>query len=427
MVEEKMMKIAIIGAPDSVKKIHSVLAEQNSSIEFVELIEEKVENTPEIVEKIQDVVDGIYVTGIGIYSLVKNICKKPLTFTGRNFPSIAKAFWDLRNDFNTFNNLKLGVDIVDKKALGSVLDELDISLENYIHQEFILNKTEKNYLDEYENLLEKKQINCIMTAFGHIYLYFKRKNIPVYRLQASNIEIIEKFEKLLKDIELKKNEDNSLGIKIIKIDNNEISWEDKEKINKIILEYSKEVQGQLKITDNKEYILITTKKMLKNKDLIWCFKKSLHELNLLDKGINLGIGIGFGESIINAEKNARKALGVSLEKRNFEIYSSSGKSIKGPLFDVKEIEYRDQVDEKIYIIAKKAGISSNYLSKIKAISKKYDKNEFTSKELANFLEISERSANRIIKSIMENGYGKLIEFENSIRAGRPRRVIKIDF
>ncbi|MGX6592192.1 hypothetical protein [Cetobacterium ceti] len=421
------MKIAIVGAPDSVEKVYNVLEQHNSEVEFIKCIEEKVENTPKLIEKIQNEVDGIYVTGVGIYSLIKKKLKIPVAYTSRKFPSIAKAFWDLKNDYVDFGSLKLGIDIVDKNSLKDVLTEFNIPLESYNLQEYVKSKSEEEYLKEYERLLKNDKINCIMTAFGHIYFYFKKMDVPVYRLQASGIEIKEKFQSLVRDIEFVKNEESSLGVQIIKIHGEGISEfliDDAE----IILEnFSKEIQGDYKKLDNHEYMLIGTKKMLKNKDIIWILKKALMEFIEQNEEINIGIGIGYGESILYAEKNARKALGLSLEKKEFQIFASEGKSIRGPLFEQKEIEYRDQVNEEIYKIAKNAGISSNYLCKIKAIQSKYDKKEFSSKELAEYLEISERSANRIIKSTLENGFGKLIEFENSIKAGRPRRIIKFNF
>ncbi|MCJ8343373.1 MAG: hypothetical protein MJH09_11105 [Cetobacterium sp.] len=122
------MKIAIVGAPDSVEKVYNVLEQHNSEVEFIKCIEEKVENTPKLIEKIQNEVDGIYVTGVGIYSLIKKKLKIPVAYTSRKFPSIAKAFWDLKNDYVDFGSLKLGIDIVDKNSLKDVLTEFNISL-----------------------------------------------------------------------------------------------------------------------------------------------------------------------------------------------------------------------------------------------------------------------------------------------------------
>lgn len=92
----------------------------------------------------------------------------------------------------------------------------------------------------------------------------------------------------------------------------------------------------------------------------------------------------------------------------------------------KEIDYKNISDEKTDEISKVTGVSTAYINKIKSIIKKKEKNSFTSTELAEFLNISERSTNRIIKKIIENGYAS-VEFENSPGAGRPRRKTQFNF
>ena len=91
------------------------------------------------------------------------------------------------------------------------------------------------------------------------------------------------------------------------------------------------------------------------------------------------------------------------------------------------LQYSDSVNKDIFELSKKIGISSTYLEKLKSIIKKYGKNTFSSKELAEIFEISERSVNRLLKKIIENGYGEEAEFENTPGAGRPRRKIKFNF
>lgn len=56
--------------------------------------------------------------------------------------------------------------------------------------------------------------------------------------------------------------------------------------------------------------------------------------------------------------------------------------------------------------------------------KKQKKDSFTSIEIAKILNITPRSVNRIVKKIIEKDYAESVQVENSVTAGRPRRIIK---
>ena len=56
--------------------------------------------------------------------------------------------------------------------------------------------------------------------------------------------------------------------------------------------------------------------------------------------------------------------------------------------------------------------------------KRQKKDTFTSVEIAELLNITPRSVNRIVKKIVEKKYAENVQVENSVTAGRPRRIIK---
>ena len=107
-----------------------------------------------------------------------------------------------------------------------------------------------------------------------------------------------------------------------------------------------------------------------------------------------------------------------------KIFYSNGEKIRGPLLKVEELEYKSVSDEKIKNIADEIGISPIYLEKIKGMIKKQKKDSFTSIEIAKILNITPRSVNRIVKKIIEKDYAESVQVENSVTAGRPRRIIK---
>nr|WP_307776251.1 HTH domain-containing protein [uncultured Cetobacterium sp.] len=427
------MKIGIIGYHDSVKKLMSVLTREYEDIKFLPYDMKQLGDSVTIYKDIKNKVDGVFVTGIGVYSEISSLVKveKPLVYATRGAACLLKTLWEVRNDYGDIANLKLGLDIIDRDVLEETLEEFGIKIGGYELQEHFYHRKEEEFLDEHIENLKNQKVDCILTAFGYVYEYFKKLNIPVYRLQASKNEIVDQMNILLRDITIKSNEKNRIGIKILRVSRNvkSESFYDqsafKMKLNHLFLEYSKKIHGSFQEIGNGEYMFITTQKIIEETDKSDCFSKIVDEIMI--PGNELGVGIGYGESIQEAERNALKALNISLNSGKGDAYLFSDNKIRGPLYKKNRIDYSIKIDEDIIEEAKAMGISPKYLSKIQAVQKLLGKREFTSSELAENLQISERSVNRILKPIIENGFAIIIESEVSSKVGRPRRVIRFKF
>ncbi len=427
------MKIAIIGAPDSVKKVYSILSSAYREINFVTRSTEKIDDMINFIQDIEESVDGFYLTGIGVYSALneKTNITKPVVYTKRGITGIMKSFWEFQRDncgTSILKNMKIGIDVIDEKDFLETLEEFDIEIKSYYLQKYDYQKTEAEYLKEYIRKITSGEVNCIFTAFGYIYSALKEKNIPVYRVQATNGEIRKEFKNLLNRIKMSKAENSKISVEIIKIlksegiSNNILS--DKLQFEKELLSYSQMVDGNIQTLGSDEYLILSNKGLLNAPENINTILSIIK--NYSYKGLHISIEIGEGNTIFLSEKNARTALKISISNGNDSIFFSDGSEVKGPLMEKREILYKNFSDKRILEISKNTGVSTLYLEKIKSVIKKQDKNSFTSAELAEFLNISERSTNRIIKKIIEAGYAS-VEFENSFGAGRPRKKTQFNF
>lgn len=427
------MKIAIIGAPDSVDKIYSLLSSAYSEIDFITRSTEKIDDMINFIQDIEEKVDGFYLTGIGVYSALneKTNIAKPVVYTKRGITGVVKSFWDFQKDnygILDLKDVKIGIDVVDEKDFLETLSEFNIEIKSYDLQKYNYQKSEEEYLKEYLKKIKSEEINCIFTAFGYIYSALKEKNIPVYRVQATNVEIREEFTNLLNRIKMSKVENSKIGVEVIKLlksdEFSNTALSQKIQFEKELLAYAKEVDGNIQVSGNDEYLIFSNKGLLNNPENINTILSIIK--NYSSKGLIISIGIGEGNTMFLSEKNARFALKLSMGNGNNSIFFSDGSEVKGPLMEKREILYKNSSDKKILEVSKNTGVSTLYLEKIKSVIKKQDKNSFTSTELAEFLNISERSTNRIIKKIIENGYAS-VEFENSPGAGRPRRKTQFNF
>jgi len=76
-------------------------------------------------------------------------------------------------------------------------------------------------------------------------------------------------------------------------------------------------------------------------------------------------------------------------------------------------------------LAKKLNMNVINLSKFKSSLRRLGKNKVTAKELSEYMNISQRSARRILAQLEEKGAAKILENKSVLGKGRPSRVYQI--
>lgn len=428
---DREMRIAIMGASDSVEKIYKVLSEENKEIEFIKYSEDEIKKLIDIAKNIDPGIDGVFLTGIGVYSEISSQIRfeQPVVYTERGIIGIIKALCEFRMDWGDTKNTKIALDIVQEKDLIDVLNEFSIDIKDYDLQRYLPSKSEEDYLRYYLEKYGNREIDCVFTSFGYIYNYLKKHNIPVYRIQATNIDIKRRFAELKNDIRLKNINERVIQVQVIQVvEGDPKLYNNREgqlQLEEEILMYSKEIEGMMQTINPNEYLVISNKGASLSLENINSLYRIIRACKL--SNIILGVGIGEGGTIYQSERNARNALRKSTSEKQGNIYFYDGEHVVGPVMRESQIKYKNLVDEKTLELSKEIGISYQYIEKINGVINKLGRDEFTSQELSEILSISERSANRILKNIIDKGYGEESNLENSLGPGRPRRKIKIKF
>ncbi|MBU5591855.1 hypothetical protein KQI89_08760 [Clostridium sp. MSJ-4] len=423
------MKIAIMGASDSVEKVYKVLSVEHKDIEFIKYAEDEIKKLIDMTKNIDCEIDGIFLTGIGVYSEITSKIRfeKPVVYTERGIIGIIKALWEFYMEWDDTKDTRIALDIIEEKDLIDVLNEFNIEIKSYDIQKYLPSKNEGDYLKYYLENYEEGNIDCVFTSFGYIYNYLKKHNIPVYRIQATNIDIKNRFFKLKNSVNLKNLNECAIQVQIIQVVEGNARTQDSKnsefQLEEEILMYSKEIEGMMQTINSNEYLIISNKGAALSVENINSLYRIINNCKL--RNIILGVGIGEGVTIYQSENNARNALRKSTSEKQGNIYFYDGENVVGPIFKKNQIKYKNLVDEETLKLSKEIGISYQYIEKIISVIKKLGRDEFTSKELAEILFISERSANRILKSLIDKGYGEESNLENSLGAGRPRRKVKI--
>lgn len=428
------MIIGILGPLNSVKKVDKYLRDIDSSLEINLYTKEKIVDSVELIEKCESECDGIIFTGCGVNEVVQNNydLKKPHTFVKRSDTSILKVFWDMQK--LNLNIDKISIDVVEEDMVEEVVDEFGINLDSIYCLPFSKNIDEDKCLNWHIDLYKSGKANIIITAFMNIYNQLKKEGYPVFLLKPTKSLVKVCYDQIISQYAINKAQYSQIAVEILSFTNYKNNIENyysnmirKSDVDRFIIEYVRSIDGALFPFGRGEYIIFSNKGSIdkaSNYSKLFKLQKDIKGI-----GFSLCIGIGFGQTAFNAETNARKALQRSVDSKENDIYSIDvDENIKGPLGSENEIMYSlITKDKNIIEISDKTGLSCETISKIIAISETRNSNVYDSKELAGYLDISERSARRILQKIISVNLGQIHSKESSKGAGRPKNLIKILF
>ncbi|WP_214828102.1 HTH domain-containing protein [Exiguobacterium sp. s26] len=169
--------------------------------------------------------------------------------------------------------------------------------------------------------------------------------------------------------------------------------------------------GHLESAEHRHITVLTTKGEVMN---------AFDEDTLAPNG-TYHIGIGFGTDYQQADEHAQIALSAASDER-IRIVDDS-KRLSFPTRDA-HIPYR-VTEQLAFDFIKQAGVSPVNIGKILQFAKR--KHEFTAKELTDYLDVTRRTTERLIKKLHDAGIVDVIGEEMSYSQGRPRAVYKFKF
>jgi hypothetical protein len=428
------MIIGILGPLDSVTRIEKNLKDIDSGLETRLYTKEKIVESIDLIEKCENECDGIILTGCGVYEeiLKKYEIKKPHSFVQRNDTSILKAFWEIRNLHIEIE--KFSIDVVEEEMVKNITDEFGIEYSEMFCLPFSTNIDEDSYLDWHMDLYISGKTTIMITAFMNIYNQLKEKGYPIVLLKPTRSLVKVAYDEVMSKHAINKAEHSQIAVEIFNFGNNNNNIENyysnmikKTDIDKHIVSYVRSINGAVFPFGRNEYIIFSNKGAVNknsNYEKLLKLQKDIKSL-----GFSLNIGIGFGANAFKAEINAYKALERGIDSNEFYIYSiDEDENLTGPLGLGNEISYCIvPKDSSILEISEKTGLGCETISKIMGINEIRGSAIYDSKELAGYLDISDRSARRILQKITSADLGKVHAKESSKGAGRPKNLIEILF
>jgi predicted transcriptional regulator len=159
-------------------------------------------------------------------------------------------------------------------------------------------------------------------------------------------------------------------------------------------------------------------------------EQNLQKVLKLDGKINssLKIGIGYGYTMNEAENHATEALYFT-EKQTKDkttiFLLDEDKKLIGPLFENEKQYALKNENQDIQILADQLKMTAKNLIRFFDFVRTHQFRSFSAQELADYLAVSRRSAERLIKRFLEHQLLSITGEEQPYDHGRPRSLYNL--
>jgi predicted transcriptional regulator len=271
-----------------------------------------------------------------------------------------------------------------------------------------------------------KKIDMVISRLTNVIGKFAEAGIPCERLFPSPASMLETFHSLISKIQSRILDDSMIAIGLVlAVDEGE---EARSALKAALASFNKNMGMALVVRESGAcFELITSNDCLREltKEYTHCLLSGYLAATL---GGAVCIGWGLGRNAIQTRQNAMRALQQSRRNTQHSAYLMNAFEEEiGPLEHGKAVTVAGEPDAVIERVSRKLGISSANLQKLINLQEKRDTNRFSSAELAYYLNITPRSASRILAKLAEYGGAEVVQSVQASPKGRPFMIYEVDY
>lgn len=300
---------------------------------------------------------------------------------------------------------ELSIDVIDEKLVTNTLSDMDYSGD----KPAIFSSLDSALYAQHIALYKANSIKLIVTSVHTLYERLLAENIPVITMRDSTSSTIEKLKSIRANTLLHRSNNQRAAAGIIQCNPTDFPS---------FFTFTENIHANFKKRDEYSYEISTTfgalQSFLNSPSLI----DHLHSFKSPFK-----MGFGYGQSFIEAMNHANEAIQFS---KDYEIYLLNERSeLSGPFPNEKKKISLHLNDEKMKELALKTSLSALNLSKFLDFIYERHTKQFTAQDLADYMHVTRRTAERIIKKLLEAHFIQVISAEMSYQKGRPRAIYSL--
>lgn len=273
-----------------------------------------------------------------------------------------------------------------------------------------------NVTDVYNSLLSHNVPAALINPTVESFVHEIRNLILRYRLKSQNASPLSVLYARLRY----KEKFRSYGMMPIR------EIDELDKAAKLVLVFAEKLDGAMFALSRWEYLLLCSRVLLEETTDHFTEIALVEHIDR-DTVFDVSLSIGCGGTVREAHSNAILASNSAfMKKTSNTVVALSREQIIGPITPKSEHFAQDSLTEtRLQEIARTAGLSANTVNRLYQATRRRNSSLFTSAELAEILEVSIRTSNRIIQRLTEQRYAR-VAGKNLVKPrGRPQRVIRL--
>ncbi|MGG2057622.1 hypothetical protein ABFY48_25455 [Lysinibacillus pakistanensis] len=309
---------------------------------------------------------------------------------------------------------RISIDVMNPIFVENVLKDIEYSGPRPFIQQIAVTRPTQAILQHHIALWNAQSIDFVITSIHSVFDELQKHQIPAMRIIDATNSIVQHLEETRSQSLLTKSESVKAVVGILEIPENH-SFD-----TYILSKITTATHSTYKQITANSFELYTTAGYLQNT----LAKENLQSL-MQQIEIPFKLAFGFGHSILEASQNANNALTFAKPCEIFIL--DEHKNLLGP-FPKSEIKLALKTDDPdVLKMAKLTSLSPLNISKIIDFSQERQSAQFTAYNLSEYLQVTRRTTERIIKKLVDNGYAKVVGEEMTHQQGRPRTIYELNF
>lgn len=428
------VRAGIIGPNNSVHLISEIATEYSGRLQTVPFIYQNPEEASDIIQKNHHLVDLWILAGPALYnSAQKYSTKQPFFLLRMDGASLTKTLVEI-GYIDKRSLERVSIDMLSKRDVYETYRDLGISSDEVYVHEYTNETPLENLLAFHQQQFKEGKVDVCITCLRSIYTKLRSQDIPAYWISPTRSNIRETLSTAIQQWETMHFKQSQIAAILVKIqgmekkeDYNMVSY-DLHRLNleiqSAIINFSESISGSFVSIGTGTYVIFSTRGSVQETEN--SIGSLLDKLALITD-LPANIGIGYGDTALSAEENARLALNHAQNYDSFCAFLvDADGTIEGPLKEQETIAFNYRTENKeISEKLKNSGITITTFNKVLSIQKRLGNGSITAANIAEWLKMTPRNARRILNGLEEQGIAEVIGEEAPTSKGRPRKIYRV--